>query len=88
MSDIPFEGFSYDQGHAEAMADAIRATFDQARRFQVTIPDQLAALGIVAAELIRSTTRPAPVETFAQRLAAYVVAVAATLPLSPQKRPR
>ena len=87
MPEVPFEGFSYDQGQAEAMADTIRTVFEQARRFNVSIPSQLAALGIVAAQLILSTTRPAPVGVFAQRLAAYIVAVAATMPGAGQNRP-
>lgn len=85
MPVVPFEGFRYDQGRAEAMADAIAATFRQAAIFEVATPDQLAALGIAAARVIMASKLATAPQYAAERLAQYVVACAATL--SPPGKP-
>lgn len=60
------------------MADALAATLDQARLADVTVPDQLAALGIVAARLIMaSRLRTAP-QKATTGLAEFIAAWAAT----------
>ncbi len=79
MAEIPFEGFKVDQGKANAIADAIRAVLRQASLLDVATADQLAALGIVAAEtIVASKLRGVP-ELASQRLATYVVAWATLL---------
>lgn len=72
MPEVPFPGFHYDIGKADAMADAIDALLKQADATLATVPDKLAALGIVAALLItRSRLKSAP-KAAADALAAYI----------------
>lgn len=74
VTEVPFEGFAYDVGKAEAMADAIDAVFKQADLAGPSAPDKLAALGIAAAlVIIRTRLKTAP-KLAADRLAAYIVA--------------
>jgi hypothetical protein len=84
LAEIPFEGFKVDQGRAAAIADAIRAVLRQATMLDVSTPDQLAALGIVAAETIVASKLAGVPELAAQRLATYVVAWAKYLTPSSQ----
>ncbi len=75
---VDFPGFHYDDGKAEAMADALSATLAQARLAQVTVPDQLAALGIVAARLIVSSRLKTAPQKATQALADFTATYAAT----------
>lgn len=76
---VPFPPFHYDDGRAEAMAEAIRAVFAQARRANVTVPDKLAALGLAAAREIHDSKLRGDPQKAAQALADYVVAWATRL---------
>ncbi len=74
MPQIPLEGFQVDTVKAQAMADAIAATFAQADIAGPRTPDKLAALGIAAALVIlRSKLQRSP-EEVARKLADYIVA--------------
>ena len=71
---VEFPGFAYDDGKAEAMADALAATLAHARLAEITGPDQLAALGIAAARIIaESHLRNSPGRV-TRALAAFIVA--------------
>jgi DNA-binding transcriptional regulator YbjK len=78
VADVPFEGFKYDAGRAEAMADAIKATFDRAAVFQVSTPDQLAALAIAAARVIAASKLAKAPQYAADRFQAFLLAWYAT----------
>ncbi len=81
--EIPLEGFQVDAGKAEAMADAIDATFRQADLANPTVADKLAALGIAAALVIaRSKLRSKP-EVATTALAPYILAQVASLSTRP-----
>ncbi len=67
-------GFAYDDGKAEAMADALAATLAQARLADVTVPDQLAALGIMAARLIAGSRLRTTPQRATSAVAAFTIA--------------
>lgn len=78
MADVPFPGFAYDALRAQAMANAVRSTFAQAQRAtDITLPDKLAALGIVAAELLLASHYRDRVAGPLEALAVFAAAVAA-----------
>ena len=80
MPIVPFEGFKYDQGHAEAMAEAIAATFSQADIFSVRTPDKLAALAIAAAQVINASKLAEDPQYAAERVRAFILAWIASEP--------
>ncbi len=71
---VELPGFSYDDGKAEAMADALAATLAQARLAEVTLPDQLAALGIMAARLIATSRLKTAPGRATEAVAAFTLA--------------
>ncbi len=71
---VELPGFAYDDGKAEAMADALAATLVQARLAEVTLPDQLAALGIVTARLIAGSRLRTTPQRAVSAVAAFTIA--------------
>ncbi len=79
-----FPGSAYDVGRAEAIADAMRAVLVQARLFDVDRIDLLAAVGILAAQVIAASKLRTRADQAVDRLADFTRAWAARLAAEPR----
>ncbi len=72
MAEAEFPGFHYDSGHAEAIAQALLTVLNTARAQDTPAMDQLAALGIAAAEVLARSKLARRPEVVAGAFAVFV----------------
>lgn len=67
-----FEAFRFDQGRADAMADALREVLRLARLHDVTAVDQVAALALVIADVLAQSSVAARPQVLTGVLARFI----------------